>query len=50
VQVDALRVELPPSQPVHKDYLGAFDKVKEDLVKKLEVIPFPVQQQPIASL
>ncbi|MBA4054502.1 MAG: peptidase M23 [Marivirga sp.] len=50
VQVDALRVELPPSQPVKKDYLDAFDKVKVELTKKLEVIPFPVQQQPLASL
>lgn len=50
VQVDALRVELPPSQPVDKDYLDAFEKVKTELTKKLEVIPFPVQEQPIASL
>lgn len=50
VQVDALRVELPPSQPVNKDYLDAFGKVKEELTKKLEVIPFPVQHETIASL
>jgi murein DD-endopeptidase MepM/ murein hydrolase activator NlpD len=50
VQVDALRVELPPSQPVNKDYLDAFGKVKEELTQKLEIIPFPIQQQPIASL
>jgi len=51
VQVDALRVELPPSQPVKKDYLEEFEKVKQELTKKLEVIPLPTQQQdPIASL
>ena len=51
VQVDALRVELPPSQPVKKDYMESFDKVKQELTKKLEVIPFPEQQQePIALL
>jgi murein DD-endopeptidase MepM/ murein hydrolase activator NlpD len=51
VQVDALRVELPPSQPVKKDYMQSFDEVKQELTKKLEVIPFPVQQaEPIASL
>lgn len=50
VQVDALRVELPPSQPVNKDHLDEFGKVKSELTKKLEVIPFPIQQEPIASL
>jgi murein DD-endopeptidase MepM/ murein hydrolase activator NlpD len=51
VQVDALRVELPPSQPVKKDYLDSFDKVKEELTKKLELIPFPAQHvEPMASL
>lgn len=51
VQVDALRVELPPSQPVNKDSVEAFDKVKEEITRKLEMITFPVQpQEPIASL
>jgi murein DD-endopeptidase MepM/ murein hydrolase activator NlpD len=50
VQVDALKVELPPSQPVKKDYIDAFESVKVDLTKKLEAIPFPVQADPIASL
>ena len=38
VQVDALRVELPPSQPVKKDQMEAFDKVKQELTKKLDSI------------
>ncbi|HEX6222903.1 MAG TPA: peptidoglycan DD-metalloendopeptidase family protein [Chryseolinea sp.] len=50
VQVDALKVELPPSQPVKKDYLESFETVKIELTKKLEAIPFPVQTDPIASL
>ena len=50
VQVDALKVELPPSQPVKKDYLESFESVKTELTKKLEVIPFPIQTDPIASL
>jgi len=51
VQVDALRVELPPSEPVKKDHVADFNKVKESLIKKLEIIPFPEQKQdPIASL
>jgi len=51
VQVDALRVELPPSKPVKPDYMESFDKVKQELTRKLEIIPFPEQQQePMASL
>jgi murein DD-endopeptidase MepM/ murein hydrolase activator NlpD len=50
VQVDALKVELPPSQPVKKDYIEAFESVKAELTKKLDAIPFPVQADPIASL
>lgn len=50
VQVDALKVELPPSQPVKQELMDAFQNVKTEMIKKLEVIPFPVQQDPIASL
>jgi murein DD-endopeptidase MepM/ murein hydrolase activator NlpD len=50
VQVDALKVELPPSQPVKKDYLESFEAVKAELTKKLDDISFPVQADPIASL
>lgn len=51
VQVDALRAELPASQPVKKDQIEAFNKVKEELTNRLNAIPFaePVQD-PIASL
>ncbi len=51
VQVDALRVELPPSQPVDKDHMESFEKVKQELMTKLQVIEFPKQlEEPIASL
>ncbi|HZI25990.1 MAG TPA: peptidoglycan DD-metalloendopeptidase family protein, partial [Chryseolinea sp.] len=50
VQVDALKAELPPSQPVKKEYLESFESVKTELTKKLELIPFPIQTDPIASL
>lgn len=45
VQVDALRIELPPSQPIHKESLESFEKVKLELKQKLDSIPFaePVQ-------
>ncbi len=51
VQVDALRVELPPSQPVKKDQMEAFDKVKQELTKKLDAIQLSNKsEEPIASL
>ena len=51
VQVDALRVELPPSQPVKKDQMEAFDKVKQELTKKLDAIQLSNNlQEPIAAL
>jgi murein DD-endopeptidase MepM/ murein hydrolase activator NlpD len=44
VQVDALKVELPPSQPVKVDYFEAFEKVKTDLIQRLQLIPFPAKE------
>lgn len=41
VQVDALRVELPPSQPVKAEFFSDFQGIKEELIKQLELIPFP---------
>lgn len=39
VQVDALRVELPPSQPVKSDYMPQFQQVVETLKARLDSIP-----------
>lgn len=51
VQVDALQVDLPASEPVKKDHQEAFDKIKQELTKKLDLIPFPAaKQEPLASL
>ena len=44
VQVDALRVDLPASQPVKQDYMTSFDTVKQALIQKLNVIPFPKEE------
>ncbi len=40
VQVDALRVELPPSKPVEKKNLDRFEEVKKELTLRLQLIPF----------
>ncbi len=51
VQVDALRVELPASEPVKKENIESFTQRKDELMQKLDQIQFvPVSPDPIASL
>lgn len=52
VQVDALKVELPPSQPIAKDHQQAFEQLKATWKQKLDAIPFaPVEEEKsIASI
>lgn len=50
VQVDALRVDLPASEPVKKDHMDSFTRIKEELTRKLDQIPFTSSEAPIASL
>lgn len=50
VQVDALRVELPPSQPIKPENTAEFEKVKEELIHRLDQIPFaPIIPEVIAT-
>lgn len=51
VQVDALRVELPPSQPVKENRMSQFAIIKEKLTTRLQSIPFtaPPQTDPVAA-
>ena len=39
IQVDALRVELPPSEPITRAYIQPFDIKKEEVIKQLKAIP-----------
>lgn len=48
VQVDALRVELPPSQPVKTEFFSTFQTVKDELIKRLQLIPFPSTSSEVA--
>lgn len=51
VQVDALRVELPPSQPIGEAYLQSFESVTHELTGRLNAISFPeVREDPLATL
>jgi murein DD-endopeptidase MepM/ murein hydrolase activator NlpD len=47
-QVDALRVDLPASQPVRKEFNQSFEKVKQTLTEKLQAIPF--NDEPVESI
>ncbi|MBK5277861.1 MAG: peptidoglycan DD-metalloendopeptidase family protein [Bacteroidia bacterium] len=47
VQVDALKVELPPSQPISNESRGDFDLVVLELMRQLELISFPPYSLPI---
>ncbi|TXH28583.1 MAG: M23 family metallopeptidase, partial [Cyclobacteriaceae bacterium] len=44
VQVDALRVELPASEPIKSEYLEAFDAARSAVMLKLDGIASPAQQ------
>lgn len=48
VQVDALRVELPPSQPVKPDHFGDFERQRDHVMRRLEKIHLP--EPPLASI
>lgn len=51
VQVDALRVELPPSQPIEEAYRQPFETVTQNLTGRLNAISFPeVREDPLATL
>jgi len=41
VQVDALQVELPPSMPVKTEVFPDFENVRNAIIKRLQLIPFP---------
>jgi murein DD-endopeptidase MepM/ murein hydrolase activator NlpD len=44
IQVDALRVDLPASEPVKKEMRESFDAIKAELTQKLDLIPIPEEQ------
>jgi murein DD-endopeptidase MepM/ murein hydrolase activator NlpD len=50
VQVDALRVELPPSEPIKTDYAQAYEQAKVQVKLMLDAIPSPAQQTLAKSL
>ncbi len=49
VQIDALRVELPPSQPVKKEHLDSFQKTTQACIARLQQISFPSSPEVIVA-
>jgi len=45
VQVDALKAELPASEPIKKDYEENYETVKGELIQRLKSIPLPAGTQ-----
>ncbi len=41
IQVDALRIELPPSQPIKSDFLPAFEATRMQVLRRLDLILLP---------
>jgi murein DD-endopeptidase MepM/ murein hydrolase activator NlpD len=41
IQIDALRVELPPSKPVKNEFISQYEEAKLRVKRKLDLIPLP---------
>ena len=50
VQVDALRVNLPPSAPIKNDFADAFNIEKLRVMQRLDSIPVPQTEEAVASI
>lgn len=46
-QVDAMKVDLPPSEPITEDYLSNFNRYKGYVQAKLDGIPYPENEEEV---
>jgi murein DD-endopeptidase MepM/ murein hydrolase activator NlpD len=46
-QVDAMKVDLPPSEPITEDYLSNFTRYKGFVKAKLDEIPYPESEEEV---
>ncbi|WKV12853.1 peptidoglycan DD-metalloendopeptidase family protein [Marivirga harenae] len=46
-QVDAMKVDLPPSEPIKEDYLSTFNRYKSYIRSKLDQIPYPESEDEV---
>lgn len=49
VQVDALKVELPPSEPILEENMEDYKVKRDDVLRQLQSIPFPEKSEMIAQ-
>lgn len=49
IQVDALQVELPPSQPVKKEFTSLFEEAKLRVTRRLDLIALPEPPMVVAG-
>lgn len=49
VQIDALKVELPPSEPILEENLPAYNKVTKYWMERLDKIAFPTTDEPVLA-
>ena len=50
VQVNALKVQLPPAQPVRETHFANFEMLRNQVIEKLKTISFPPAQSDLALL
>lgn len=48
VQIDALKVQLPPAEPILENWRTSFDLVKKQMEERLQSIPFPATKGDLA--
>ena len=48
-QVDALKVELPPSEPILEENMDRYVNVRDEIMNRLEAIPYPENVETIAQ-
>lgn len=46
-QVDAMKVDLPPSEPIKEDYLTNYNRYKGYIKSKLDEIPYPESEEEV---
>ncbi|MDX1629370.1 MAG: M23 family metallopeptidase, partial [Fulvivirga sp.] len=49
VQIDALKVELPPSEPITEAHKAAYEETRKAWNVKLDEIVFPLGSQPVLA-
>lgn len=49
VQINALKVQLPPSEPIQEVNFEDYNQVMEYMKKQLDTIPYPLKEEPLLA-